>query len=65
MLDAGLAFSVIHGRDDRRLAAARAAIKTVLHPASVDRDTPSWRWRCATCDGDPCLRLPEMSDSGV
>jgi nicotinamide riboside kinase len=65
LLDAGLAFSVIHGRDDRRLSAARAAIKTVLHPAPLDRDAPRWRWRCAICDGDPGLRLSEMSDSGV
>jgi nicotinamide riboside kinase len=64
LLDAGLAFSVIHGHDDQRLAAARAAVQPVLHPTRVDRDVSRWRWRCPTCDGDPCLRLPQLSHSG-
>lgn len=53
LLDAGLPFAVIHGHGDRRLAAARTALQPVLHPVRVDPDVPRWRWRCATCDGDP------------
>lgn len=59
LIGAGLPFSVIHGIDAARLASALAAVRSMLHPAQVDEPGPRWRWKCATCDGDPGLRLPQ------
>ena len=64
LLDAGLGFSVVHGSGSARLAAARAAVQAVLHPAAADDRAPRWRWRCATCDGDPALGLPGLPVAG-
>lgn len=58
LLGAGLPFSVIHGSGAARLAAALAAVRSLVHPARVDATGPRWRWKCATCDGDPGLRSP-------
>jgi nicotinamide riboside kinase len=59
LIGAGLPFSVIHGRGADRLAAALAAVRSMLHPAQVDDTGPRWRWKCPTCDGDPGLRWPQ------
>lgn len=62
LIGARLPFSVIHGRGADRRVAALAAVRSMLHPARVDDTGPRWRWKCATCDGDPGVRWP-ISDA--
>lgn len=59
LIGAALPFSVIHGQGEARLAAALAAVRSMLHPARADESGPRWRWKCATCDGDPGLRMAQ------
>lgn len=51
----GIAFSVIYGTGDERLANALAAMAKAqrLAPVTIARDTP-WQWVCDTCSDAQC-----------
>ncbi len=52
---AGVAYSVISGAGDERLASALAAVRQTLQPPADPR-APRWQWTCERCGEASCER---------
>jgi nicotinamide riboside kinase len=56
---AGLAYSIVHGTGEARLAAALAAVQRARTPRpSSNDDEPRWHWHCERCGDANCERHP-------
>jgi hypothetical protein len=56
---AGLAYSIVHGTGDARLAAALAGVQRARTPRPSGADEePRWHWHCERCGDANCERHP-------